>query len=109
MSFGEKCLAFLVGIILVVLMFLFIMAGGIFEAFVVTKLWGWFVVPTFGLPELSIAVAFGIGMLIALVTNHGNFTKIPGETTSMSKLISYLWFRPAVLLLVGWIVVSYFV
>ena len=38
------------------------------HAFVLSKLWAWFVVPLFGLPELSIAYAYGLMLLITYVT-----------------------------------------
>lgn len=37
-------------------------------------LWGWFIVPIFGLPSLSIVPAIGICILIGLLTYHGSNT-----------------------------------
>ncbi|TAL42349.1 MAG: hypothetical protein EPN91_08195 [Salinibacterium sp.] len=36
----------------------------------VAKLWGWFVVPVFGLPLLSYAAAFGLALLTGLLTHQ---------------------------------------
>jgi len=36
------------------------------HAFSLTKLWGWYVVGTFGLPALSLAQAYGLSMTISL-------------------------------------------
>lgn len=36
----------------------------------VARLWGWFVVPIFGLPTLSNAAAFGLALVMGLMTNQ---------------------------------------
>ncbi len=37
--------------------------------FVLTKLWAWFVVPTFHLPELTLPVAIGLTRITAILTS----------------------------------------
>jgi hypothetical protein len=47
-----------------------------FEPFVALKLWGWFVVPNFGLPALSWSQMFGLDMLLTVLivsTNHNTY------------------------------------
>ena len=39
----------------------------VLKAWVVSKLWAWYVVPTFEAPTLSVAVAFGLVVLVAFV------------------------------------------
>ena len=34
------------------------------RAWTVTKLWGWYVVPGFGVPPIHMSLAFGLGILI---------------------------------------------
>lgn len=41
----------------------------ILNGFALKQLWLWFVVSTFGLPELSIPVALGLSLTITLLTN----------------------------------------
>ncbi len=41
----------------------------------VAKLWGWFVVPVFGLPALSYAAAYGLALLVTLLTYQIQLTK----------------------------------
>jgi hypothetical protein len=38
------------------------------NGFTFSKLWEWFVVPTFSLPELTIPVAIGISMIVSFLT-----------------------------------------
>jgi hypothetical protein len=40
----------------------------IFNAWVLVILWGWFVVPTFGLPVLTIVKAVGISLVVKFMT-----------------------------------------
>lgn len=48
---------------------LFILVYGLIRGFVITKLWAWFVIPTFpSAPELTIPVAWGLSMLVSFLT-----------------------------------------
>jgi hypothetical protein len=38
----------------------------LFQAFCISTLWGWFVVPVFHVAEISVVIAFGISMLISI-------------------------------------------
>lgn len=40
------------------------------EGWALSVLWGWFVVPVFGLPHLRIPVAIGIALLVGMVTHR---------------------------------------
>lgn len=44
--------------------------GGLINGFVLLKLWGWFVVPTFGVKPLTLTQALGISLLIGFLTFH---------------------------------------
>lgn len=70
------------------------------EAWVATKLWAWFVVPTFGLAPLRLVVAVGLLYLISLVTNQYIATKDKGST---GQLFFYLFGRPFVVLVIGYV------
>lgn len=43
----------------------------IFKAFVLVKLWGWFIVPGLGVPTLSMITAVAISMITGLLTYRG--------------------------------------
>lgn len=60
----------------------------VWKGFVLTKLWAWFVVPL-GLPEIGIANAYGICLLLVLFT----VTKKPdSENVTMERFASSAFF-----------------
>lgn len=74
------------------------------NGFVISVLWGWFVVPVFGLPVLGVAQSIGLGVLVALVCPQpAQRKKVEGEKPDGSALISAL-LMPWMALLIGWIV-----
>ena len=42
--------------------------SAIWTGFVFSVIWGWFIVPTFHLPPLSIGLAIGIGLVVRMLT-----------------------------------------
>lgn len=70
---------------------------------VVSTLWGWFVVPTFGLPDIGILTAAGLSM----VFNYGSTSSSKAlETTEeiVQFAINRLALVPSMALLIGWII-----
>lgn len=69
-------------------------------------LWGWFIVPVFELPSLTIVQAIGVAMVISFLTKH----TIPSmqQKRSTSEAISFLigssFLLPAVTVAVGFVV-----
>lgn len=45
-----------------------VFVGAFVRAFAIAKLWGWYVAPMFSLPRLPLAYAWGIGLLVSLMT-----------------------------------------
>ncbi len=43
-----------------------VVVGVVLRAYVLARLWAWFVVPTFGLPALRLSVAAGLAGMVAL-------------------------------------------
>lgn len=68
------------------------------DAFVLVKLWAWFVVPTFGLPALSMKVAAGLSVAVALLTHQS----MPQRDTN--KILAYHIIAPLMALLTGFII-----
>ena len=76
----------------------------LWRAFVMTLLWSWFFVPTFGVDELSMPVAFGISLLVSLMTYQPPDTKdtrMAVEQVATAITIGVL--LPALALLFGWV------
>jgi len=79
--------------------------SSIMNGFVLTKLWAWFMVPAFGLPQLSIPIAIGISIVIRYLTYQkppepegaNNINKI-GET------LGFVIVYPIMTLFIGWVV-----
>jgi len=79
--------------------------GVMWVGYVLTILWGWFVVPLFGPPELTIPVALGLALVVGYVTKDGQQMK-PEEDFGavVLKVLLGLLLRPAVALGVGWVI-----
>jgi len=98
--------------ILIGLPFLFI-ASYLINGYVLSTLWFWFIVPTFGLPALSIPAAIGICMIVAYLTNHSILNKSEDtktkkeQTAYLLKVCLYFTVYPALVLGIGSIVQGY--
>ena len=84
--------------------------SSLYHGFVLTKLWGWFVVPTFSLPLLSLPAAIGLSLIVGLLAK-GYGSKVLDESDSLSKLmlkvtLMVAW-GPSLALLMGYIVSRY--
>ena len=49
-------------------------------------LWGWFVVPAFGLPSISFPVATGLSLILSLFTDHLSPSNSKLQEVIMSQL-----------------------
>lgn len=81
----------------------------IYNGWALSTLWGWFVVPFFHLPPISIPQAIGISLIITLLTHQYKDVQ-EKEREGWQKavpLISVLSV-PVVSVFIGWIVKTYF-
>lgn len=75
-----------------------IVFSAIFDGFVLSVLWGWFIVPAFHVSQLTLPLAIGVSMVVAMLTNRtaGNSReqekdkKDIGETLLSSFFIALL-------------------
>lgn len=65
-------------------------------------LWGWFVVPAFDLPAISLVTAIGIAIIVSLLTGH----YIERNPREARRAIMFDCFAPIFYLIIGWIVHS---
>lgn len=71
------------------------------RGFVLTKLWGWFIVPFFEVGPLSMPIAIGIGLILGFLTHQEQFTNEDDDkTTPLVGMVISPW----ITLLIGWIV-----
>ncbi|HEY4515210.1 MAG TPA: hypothetical protein VJJ22_03585 [Candidatus Paceibacterota bacterium] len=63
-------------------------------------LWGWFMVPTFSLPSLSLSQAIGVGIVISFLAQP----YIPKDEDGRNESIVHDIIVPFLATLIGWIV-----
>lgn len=75
------------------------------NAYVLVKLWAWFVVPTFAAPALSLPVAVGVGSIIGLLqpVPKDDEKKDESVLSKWGRLFGQITLKPALYLLVGYI------
>lgn len=80
--------------------------SSMWKGYVLTVLWAWFVVPTFGLPALAIAPAIGLAMVVSFLTHQRDASKEPeGDFSArMAKSVAHALVMPALVLGIGWVV-----
>lgn len=79
--------------------------GAIYEGFILKTMWAWFIVPTFGLPALSIPVAIGICLIMAFLTHQIPPKSEPGREMQDSLTRMFNGFLlSTVIFFVGWVV-----
>ena len=79
------------------------MGGMIFEGFVISKLWNWFIASTFSAPTIGIIVGMAISMAIGLAT-YGGTTTTPKEN---HKRLWNVTIANSYVLLVGYILLQF--
>lgn len=77
----------------------------IWSGYVLSVMWGWFIVPVFHAPALSIPVAIGFSLVVSYLTHQmtPNSERKPGWDEFGSSM-AYAFIKPAIALLFGWIV-----
>ena len=83
--------------------FVFWLPTLIFRGWVLSKLYLWFVVPTFHVNPISPGVAYGIAMFLGLATFVPSGKKDEPKT-DWKLLIALMWVVPACSLLIGYMV-----
>jgi hypothetical protein len=86
-----------------------IFIGMIWKGFVLTILWAWFMIPTFGLPTLEIVPAIGLLLIASYLTHQAEPYK--KETTPVKEKIYHgmalTFLVPLFALGIGWAVQSF--
>lgn len=73
------------------------------EGFAIMLLWRWFLVPL-GAPEVSLAAAIGIALIVARLTNHGESVTHQQRDGAALRLACFWVTAPAFSIAAGWIV-----
>jgi len=82
-----------------------IVIGAILDGLVLSILWGWFIVPVFNFPSLSLVPAIGLALVVSHLTSQRADCK-PKENdngNTITKVVTIVLLRPLLVLLFGWI------
>lgn len=90
-------LAVVVGVAAVIILVIGLLT--VLRAFVLCKLWTWFIVPFFHLPELTIPFAIGITLVAAMFHSH-----VPPDNENKVQFWTVAFAGPLITLFFGWIV-----
>lgn len=92
------------GCFVAVLLFAMLPIVLMWQAFVLTRLWGWFVVP-FGIMAIGKAHAYGLVLVVSMFKSHTSDKndEEKGIYYAFIKLLIYGFGGPLMLLILGWI------
>jgi hypothetical protein len=95
----------MVAIVAILIFVGLLLLGAILNGFALSILWGWFMIPTFQLPEIGIVQAIGIGLVISFLT-HQRMQSREGEDARkvLRNQITGALIQPIAALLLGWVV-----
>ena len=89
----------IIGIILVLAL------STMWSGFILSILWGWFIVPIFGLPTLSVTAAIGVALTFGYFIRGLATAHVDKEKTG--ELIISAFTTSLIFLFIGWIVKSF--
>lgn len=83
-----------------------VVVSAILGGLALSVMWGWFVVPTFDAPPLSIPVAIGIALVVSYLTDHRTTAKEKGKEPdeAIVELVAWSIGQPLFYLVLGYIV-----
>jgi hypothetical protein len=89
-----------------------LVAGVILGGWVLSVVWGWVMVPTFGLPTLSIPIAICLTSIVGYLTNSGEvivakIEKADDATSKFAHIISHCFVNPLAFLGIVWFVLLF--
>ena len=102
----EGCLVFILALIMMPL-------SAWWHAFVMLKLWNWFILPIQGAPALTIGNCMGVSLIVGLLT-YGlvNMNKDQNKDKSPSEMLGAAFAKvllvPSLLLFFGWLYQMWF-
>ncbi len=93
---------------LIVFIFFAIIGSFIANGWALSVMWGWFVVPLFGLPALSIPAAIGLSMVVGMLTHQTMPTeKDKSAGLLITGIIAHAILTPLLIVAVGYIIKSF--
>lgn len=83
-----------------------VVLAAVLNGYTLSVLWGWFVVPTFHLPTLPIAMAMGIALTVRYITNQDVDCVEPERPPlrRLARTFGFPFLRVALTLGIGWVI-----
>jgi hypothetical protein len=78
-------------VLLFIWLLIILVGGSIWSGYVLSVMWAWFVVPTFHLPQLSIAIAIGLSMVVRMLTYTPQEGEKKKSDTADTIISSFCW------------------
>lgn len=104
-TLGEVAMGGILGAIIIPAMFVVMVPFLLWKCYVLSVLWGWFIVPYFHIPQPPIWALYGLMMVVGMFRDVDTEEK---ETkTDWKKLFMSLTVSPAIALGVGWLIHHY--
>lgn len=83
----------------------FVVIGTILMGWALSTLWGWFIVPVFRLPPLSITQAVGLALTVSLFKSSSyQSNKEQSVTDDIIKLFVNAIINPVFFVVLGWVI-----
>lgn len=105
--------ALLAGIAILLIGALIVVPLAILRGWVFSVLWGWFIVPIFGLPALGIATAIGVMFTVTYLVSGSKANEIAEarkkEDPEWKTKLFNLFLEPLVVLGLGWVIWRFFI
>lgn len=85
-----------------------IFLGSVWSGYVLTILWGWFIVPVFHLPALLLVPAMGLGLVVRYLTHqYDRYVSTESSSKQLLNGLVYSALAPALMLGIGAILVRW--
>lgn len=85
------------------MVFLTVAVLAIWRGIVLSTIWGWFMVPVFGLPALTITPAIGVALVVSFLTYQYSASDAAQDTNNYNTAMAGLLY-PLVVLIIGFFV-----
>lgn len=101
----EALITLILGIlILIPIIALMVIPVALWRGYVLSVLWGWFIVPTFNAPAIGVVTAMGISLVVGMFAYHRSQKTKEGEKdTTVSDYLLNGFVSPAIALGVGYV------
>lgn len=83
-----------------------IVTSVLLNGYVLSVLWTWFMVPVFDVPELTVPMAIGLGLIVSFLTHQDQPPRQERADPTMTLFVATvtLFAKAGTVLLMGWIV-----